>query len=199
MNLWKCNFFRIRSSWNSERVESTSERLKAPQNSKEVILVPFSLRSKYTSRSYDIIFHRLSHQSSFHYVILNFYLMTPFLICLGFFLGGVLGYVLGGFKESEELIDSELSDPTVNFAPIWFWRPHMQILEVLYKHEPYEVSRKAINLSLGKSSHHAYERQLWLWGMVDRRRVKNPWLWSTHYYTLTSKGKSALIKFNNKF
>ena len=44
--------------------------------------------------------------------------MTPFLICLGFFLGGVLGYVLGGFKESEELIDSELSDPTVNFAPI---------------------------------------------------------------------------------
>jgi hypothetical protein len=120
-----------------------------------------------------------------------------------FFLGVIAGYVFGKVSKEDQVsfdeIKSELSDPTINIPPVWFWRPHLQILEVLYSHDPYEVQRKVINLTLGKSAHHTYERQLWLWWMVNRREERNSFGWKTHYYTLTSKGKDALIRYNNQF
>jgi hypothetical protein len=54
-------------------------------------------------------------------------------------------------------------------------------------------------LALGKSKYHSYERQLWLWGYVNRREIPNPfWKGRIHFYTLTKKGKEVLSN-NTKF
>ena len=131
--------------------------------------------------------------------IFNLFSFMFFFIFISVFAGIALWYLFGSFnKEPEIAMQSELSDPTVNFAPIWFWRPHMQILEVLYKNDPYEVTRKQINAFLWKSKNHAYERQLWLWGYVNRE-VRTYSYGKVHFYTLTPKGKNALITYNSKF
>lgn len=115
----------------------------------------------------------------------------------------VLSYILGyqAWKYSKEdevsfIYHSELSNPSVNFPPIWFEWPHYQILEVLKDGK--ERSRKDINYLIWKSKYHAYERKLWL-GEYVTRRIKKTEYGRVHYYTISEKGKNALEKYANKF
>jgi hypothetical protein len=122
--------------------------------------------------------------------------MLALIITFSIVFGGFIGYLMKVPKYED--MKSELSDPSINLPPIWYWRPHQQILEVLYKNDPYEISRKQINIVLGKSKNHAYERQLFLWWYVHRR-VEKTGYGKTHYYTLTKKGKDAMIRFCDRF
>lgn len=114
-----------------------------------------------------------------------------------------LGYFLAKHKQEDHVSfvypeKSELADPTVNIPPTFFKWPHYDILEILSKYAPHECTRKQINYSLGKSSSHAYERELWLEGYVNRR-VQKEKFWSTHFYTITQKGRDALVLYSSRF
>lgn len=127
--------------------------------------------------------------------LLNFTNMFIYFLIWGF-LWFFLGYYLWKFDKEDKVtfdyMQSELSDPKANTPPVGYWRPHQQILEILEKNDPYEVTRAHINMALGKSKYHSYERQLWLWWYVNRREEKTNY-GRVHFYTITKKGKKALI------
>lgn len=116
----------------------------------------------------------------------------------------ILFYYIGKYSKWEKIcfesMGSELSDPTVNIPPIFFKRTHYQVLEVLFENDPFECDHDKINNSLWKKWHSTYERDLFKDWYINRRTEVNAyWKWVHHLYTITSKGKDALIRYNNLF
>jgi len=139
--------------------------------------------------------------------------MLLFSIFLSFLAGSVLRYTSGRF-ERETAGASELSDPTVNIPPYWFYASHFRLLEtisyyswfgnpelVFIRDEEHNVLYISINW------HHLNT----VWKSDDRRASELAKMWflnvrsektlrgKRNYYSINKRWREAILRFNDKF
>lgn len=114
-----------------------------------------------------------------------------------------LGYYLAKYNKEDEVTfnypeKSELSDPTVNIPPYWFYKCHYNLLNTMYHFDmwwTFFTSWQVNNWDKSNARRASELAKMWFLNVRSEKTFRG----KRNYYSLNSKGKSALLQFNNKF
>ena len=119
-----------------------------------------------------------------------------------FFLGVIAGYVLGKVSKEDQVSfveHSELSDPTINIPPYWFYAPHYRILERISYFSWFgtpEFTYYQLDEWEKQGSRRAWElAKMWFLNVRSEKTIRG----KRNYYKINKKGREALLQFNKKF
>lgn len=114
-----------------------------------------------------------------------------------------LGYYLAKYNKEDEVTfnypeKSELSDPTVNIPPYWFYKCHYDLLKNMNSFDmwwTFFTSWQLNNWDKSNARRASELAKMWFLNVRSEKTFRG----KRNYYSLNSKGKSALLQFNNKF
>ena len=102
------------------------------------------------------------------------------------------------FNYPTEVPQSELSQPTVNIPPYWFYKCHYDLLKNMNSFDmgwTLFTSWQLNNWATSNDRRASELAKMWFLNVKSEKTFRG----KRNYYSLNSKGKSALLQFNNKF